>query len=378
MVTIKDSLKLFGISIVICCAAFVCTLFLNYRIDLVNARDTISGEQAVKMYDAQLSTSTVVCCVCGLCLVLTSMVMLITYIKNHIDSRSKELGILKALGYSNLSIAKHYYIFGLSVFAGAAAGCIGGELYMDKFYEVQNKDGYFAFESEFHILVPVLLICISTVLFMLLSVWFAYRRVKKPVMSLLREQAGAKVRHSKKDKAPLPFLKELKRDTVKGRYSLIFFVAFSSFCFSAMVQMSMSMRTLASETMGIMILTIGLILAFMMLLLALSAVVKGNSKTAAMMRIFGYDDNDISRAILNGYRPVAWIGFAIGTVYQFMLLKIMVEVVFKDLEDIPDYSFDFKGLCICLPLFIVVYEVIMKIYSQRIKKLTIKSVMLEN
>lgn len=378
MVTIKDSLKLFGISIVICCAAFVCTLFLNYRIDLVNARDTIIGEQAVKMYDAQLSTSTVVCCVCGLCLVLTSMVMLITYIKNHIDSRSKELGILKALGYSNLSIAKHYYIFGLSVFAGAAAGCIGGELYMDKFYEVQNKDGYFAFESEFHILVPVLLICISTVLFMLLSVWFAYRRVKKPVMSLLREQAGAKVRHSKKDKAPLPFLKELKRDTVKGRYSLIFFVAFSSFCFSAMVQMSMSMRTLASETMGIMILTIGLILAFMMLLLALSAVVKGNSKTAAMMRIFGYDDNDISRAILNGYRPVAWIGFALGTVYQFMLLKIMVEVVFKDLEDIPDYSFDFKGLCICLPLFIVVYEVIMKIYSQRIKKLTIKSVMLEN
>ena len=60
MVTIKDTLKLFGISIVICCAAFVCTLFINYRIDLVNAKDTISGEQAMKMYDAQLSTSTVV------------------------------------------------------------------------------------------------------------------------------------------------------------------------------------------------------------------------------------------------------------------------------------------------------------------------------
>ena len=378
MVTIKDTLKLFGISIVICCAAFVCTLFINYRIDLVNAKDTISGEQAMKMYDAQLSTSTVVCCVCGLCLVLTSIVMLITYIKNHIDSRSKELGILKALGYSNLSIAKHFYIFGLSVFAGALAGCIGGELYMDKFYEVQNKDGYFAFEKEFHIIVPILMTAISTAAFMLLSVWFAYRRVKKPVMSLLREQAGAKVRHSKKDKAPLPFLKELKRDTVRGRYSLVFFVAFSSFCFSAMVQMSMSMKTLASETMGIMILVIGLILAFMMLLLALSAVVKGNSKTAAMMRITGYDDNDTSRAILNGYRPVAWIGFAVGTVYQFMLLKIMVEFVFKDLENVPDYSFDFKGLCICLPLFIVVYEVIMKIYSQRIKKLTIKSVMLED
>ena len=54
MVTIKDSLKLFGIAIVVCCAAFVCTLFLNYRIDLVNARDSISGEQAVKIADQLL------------------------------------------------------------------------------------------------------------------------------------------------------------------------------------------------------------------------------------------------------------------------------------------------------------------------------------
>ena len=96
------------------------------------------------------------------------------------------------------------------------------------------------------------------------------------------------------------------------------------------------------------------------------------------MRIFGYDDSDTSRAILSGYRPIAWIGFAVGTLYQFVLLKIMVEVVFKDLEDVPDYSFDFKGLCITLPVFIIAYEVIMKIYSQRIKKLTIKSVMLED
>ena len=378
MVTIKDSLKLLGISIIICCAAFVCTLFINYRIDLVNARDTISGEQAVKMYDAQLSTSTVVCCACGGCLILTSVVMLVTYIKNFVNSRSKELGILKALGYSNLSIARHFWVFGMSVFAGALIGCTGGEAYMDRFYEVQNKDGYFSFEREFHIGVPVLMIALSTAAFMLLSVWFAYRRVKKPVMTLLREDAGAKVRKSKKDKAPLPFLKELRRDTVKGRYSLIFFVAFSSFCFSAMVQMSMSMKKLASVSMGVIILTIGLILAFMMLLLSLAAVVKGSAKTTAMMKIFGYDDKDTSRAILGGYRPIAWIGFVLGTLYQFVLLKIMVDVVFKDIADIPKYDFDFKALCIPLPLFIVSYEVIMFIYSNRVKKLTIKSVMLED
>ena len=115
----------------------------------------------------------------------------------------------------------------------------------------------------------------------------------------------------------------------------------------------------------------------MMLLLALSAVVKGNAKTAAMMRIFGYDDNDISRSIINGYRPIAAIGFILGTGYQFGLLKVMVNVVFKDVENVKSYSFDVKALCIALPVFIVSYELIMLMYSRRIKRLSIKSVMLE-
>ena len=86
MVTLKDTIKLFGISIVICCATFVCTLFLNYRVDLIDIEGTIVGKQAQEIYDAQLSTSTVVCGVCGGCLIVTSIVMLLTYIKNFINA----------------------------------------------------------------------------------------------------------------------------------------------------------------------------------------------------------------------------------------------------------------------------------------------------
>ena len=197
-------------------------------------------------------------------------------------------------------------------------------------------------------------------------------------MKLLREDNSSKVRVSKKDKAPLPFLNELKRDTVKSKWSLLFFIFFSAFCFSCNTQMAFSMKDLASKTMGWMILIIGLILAYMMLILALSSVVKGNAKTAAMMRIFGYGDSEISRSIINGYRPVALIGFALGTFYQFGLLKIMVNVVFKDVDNVKTYNFDFKALCIALPVFIVSYELIMLFFSDRIKKLTIKSVMLED
>ena len=141
--------------------------------------------------------------------------------------------------------------------------------------------------------------------------------------------------------------------------------------------MAFSMKDLASATMGWMILIIGLILAYMMLFLALSSVVKGNAKTAAMMRIFGYGEKEISRSIMNGYRPIAWIGFALGTGYQFGLLKVMVNVVFKNVENVKTYNFDVKAFCIALTVFIISYELIMLFFSTRIKKLTIKSVMLE-
>ena len=137
------------------------------------------------------------------------------------------------------------------------------------------------------------------------------------------------------------------------------------------------MKDLSSETMAIMIITIGLLLAFVSLFLSLSSVVKGNTKTIAMMRVFGYKYEDCSQAILGAYRPFSYIGFVIGTIYQYVLLKIMVSIVFADIKNVPEYNFDFRAFAITLVLFILAYETIMYGYSQRIKKLSIKSVMLE-
>ena len=41
IIGIKDEIKLIGISIIACCAVFVCTLFLNYNIDLATATDGV-------------------------------------------------------------------------------------------------------------------------------------------------------------------------------------------------------------------------------------------------------------------------------------------------------------------------------------------------
>ena len=96
-----------------------------------------------------------------------------------------------------------------------------------------------------------------------------------------------------------------------------------------------------------------------------------------MMRVFGYDDTTCSRYILGAYRPISYIGFAIGTAYQYGLLRLMVSVVFADVENVPEYRFDFKALLVTLVLFVITYELVMYLYSRRIKRLSVKSIMLE-
>ena len=378
VIGIKDLAKLSAITIVSCCAVFVCSLFLNYNIDVVGIKDEITTPQGMIMYDAQVASGKVVVGVSGDCLVVTTVIMLIFYVKNYIDSHGKELGILKALGYSRFHVAKHFWIFGMSVLIGSVLGYIGAFVYMPTFYEVQNNKGLFPQMSpQLHLLLAFSLIILPTVFFMLLAVLYAFFKMKSPAISLLKEVQKVKVKISNDEKKEFPFLMDLRKNTLRSRKILVFFVGFSAFCFSAMTQMSMSMDDLASESFSWMIISIGLILAFMTLLMSLTSVVKANTKTIAMMKVFGYSEKECSHSILGCYRPVSYIGFAIGTAYQYFLLRIMVDVVFADFENMSEYGFDYKALAISLVTFVAAYEFILYFYSRKIGKLPVKSIMLE-
>lgn len=378
VVGLKDAFKLIGISIVACCAVFVCTLFLNYNLDLIRVEGQITTEAGRAMYEALVSMNQAVAVISGGCLVLTSVIMLMFYIKNYIDLHGKELGILKALGYSDLKIAKSFWVFGLSVLVGCLAGYTAASLYLPAFYKMNNTDKLFPdFSARFHPLLCLSVTAAPTAVFSAISVLYADFKLKRPVIHLLKEINSTKINTKKREDRDGPFLEALSRTTVRSRKILVFFTAFSAFCFAAMVQMSMSMEQLASENFTSMILTIGLILSFMTLFMSLSTVVKGNAKTIAMMRVFGYAHSVCSRKILGAYRPFAYMGFLLGTVYQYALLKIMVSMVFADIESMPEYSFDLRVFLITLAAFAAVYEAVLLAYSRRIRGMPLKSIMAE-
>ncbi len=373
----KDLLKNAAISVVTCCAVFVCTLFLSYNLDLAGIKDLLTPQSTV-IYDALLSTGKVVCAVTGGCLALTTLIMLIFYIKNYIDVHGKELGILKALGHSRISVASRFSVFGWGVFAGTALGFGAAYIYMPTFYELQNADGLLPeITIGSHPWLIFALVLLPTVFFALLSVLYAFFRMKTPVMHLIKGAVKTKQRSGKKEKSNLSYLTGLKRSIFKSKKMSVFFVGFSAFCFSSMTQMSMSMHTLASDGFAWIMITIGLILAFMTLLMSLTSVVHASAQTVAMMKAFGYTDRECSGSVLGNYKYIALIGFAVGTVYQYALLRIMVDVVFSEYENMPEYNFDFEAMLISFALFLVAYLLILAVYSKIITRRSLKSIMLD-
>lgn len=381
VVGIKDAAKLIGISIISFCAVIVCTMFLNFYFDILQIEDEIISKQAMIFYDAQVSTAKVVCAVSGGCLFVTSVIMLLFYIKHYIDTHKKELGILKALGYSNLKIAKNFWVFGISVFIGALIGFCAAFLIMPKFYELQNEDKILPEVAiHFHSSILIYLVILPTLFFSILSIIYACLKLKKPTLTLLKDnvQYSSKTRKQKyRNEKDCSFIDDLKKNTLRSKKTLVFFIIFASFCFSAMTQMSFSMKDLSSLMMGAMIMLIGVVLAFTTLFIGVATVINGNTKTIAMMRVFGYSQKECCKALLGGYRPMSYIGFAIGTAYQYILLKIMVTVVFRDMEGVPKYDFDVPAMIVSLVSFIAVYEILMYCYSEKIKKISVKEIMID-
>lgn len=380
IIGMKDATKLIGITIIACCAVLVCTMFLNFYLDISNIKDQITSPQVMTFYDAQVLTAMVITLVSGGCLLMTSVVMLLFYIKHYVNTHKKELGILKAIGYSNMKIAKDFWIFGLSVLIGTLIGYTGAHLLMPLFYEIQNEDKILPeIVIHFHPGLFCCLIIIPSLIFALISIFYGYRQVKKPVMTLIKDndQQNVRVKKHPQKNTNYSFLDELKTATLKSRKTLVFFIVFASFCFSSMTQMSARMPELSSFMMGAMTLLIGIVLACTTLFLAITTVINGNTKTIAMMRVFGYSQKQCCHALLGGYRPLAYIGFIIGTFYQYILLKLMVDIVFKDIVGVPEVHFDLISMLISFVAFVIIYELIMYIYSEKIKKISIKEIMIE-
>ncbi len=372
----KDGLKLVGISVVSFCAVYVCTFMLNYYFDVLPLGTTIP-EQSYALYEAQLATAIFAASITGGFLGLIAAVMLVFYIKLYVDGHAKQLGIMKALGYSRERIAAEFYVFGLSVFVGCALGFGVGWASMRAIYDGMTIDGIGEIAMTFHVGLLFALVFAPTAVTSVLSVLYAYVSLGRTVGELIRGKSEKIKDRPLKSGKERPFLSEMLLRTLTAKKSLVFFVTFSCFCFSAMVQMGLSMEALAPKTMGYMILAIGILLAVVTMLMSTDSLVRGNSKNISVMKAFGYSLRDCAASVLGGYVPFALIGFGAGSVYQFGLLQLMVNVIFANVGSVPEYTFNVPVFFITLAAFVVGYAAVTAYYILKINRISVKEVMAE-
>ena len=381
MFSIKDLYRLVVVSVISFCAVFVTNLFLNFYLDIRLLDQTNWLPEIRAAYDAQVAISWLIASISGAVLSLTSMLLLFFYIRQFIDQHKPELGILKAMGYKNWEIARKFWIFSLPVGLGTGIGYLSSFAMMPHFYQLRNQSGVLPEITIMqHWSLFLFLVVLPTLAFTALAVLCASYYLRLPALDLLKRasssQKSPKRKATKKIRKDRPFLKDFSASLLWSRKLLIFFVIFGSMCFSAMIQLSFGMKELTDETIQMMMMSIGTVLSVAILYLSLGVLLQENQETLAIMKVFGYSRNECHKSLFAPYRFLAFLGFVLGTGYQYGIMQLLLRLMEKSIAQKVDYDFDFGVCLMTLLVFVLVYESLIYLSSRRIDQLTIKQVML--
>lgn len=373
MIRLKNVCKAFGGAIVIFCAAFIVYLFQSFRMDLLKLDSSQLSAAQKALYDAQITQSNMMLAIASGILGLFAVVTLFFSISNYIKDNQQNMGILKAMGYERKRIAIEFTKFATNAFLGSLLAVVAGVIFQPLFYQEMTKDAILPdITPSFHPLLALLLLVLPGLIFGIAAYMIAFCKLSRKPLEMIK---GGKSTRTKRMKDKKTFLQTLKYAMLKNHISLIIFVGFASLCFGATVQMSFSLDQLnASSFFFWMMFGIGLLLGVSILYLAFGFAYTENKEYVSLMKAYGYYDKEAIQTMYGGYVYVTIIGFIIGTVYQYGLICLMINLFSETMQ--LEYTFSFSGLAYTLLIFVPVYLLINLYFYFKLKKLPIKEALL--
>ncbi|MGT2846258.1 FtsX-like permease family protein [Streptococcus massiliensis] len=371
----KDVKPFSGVMIICFCAVLICMMFANFYLDLQGIKADLTSPMQRSYFDVEAKIAQIIVLASGLCLFITALASLCFYISTFIRKNAQNLGILKALGYSNWQLARQFSIFGFLSASGVILGFALSFLLMPFYYNFKNDRGILPKISiQFHWELLIYFIVLPSLILGILAMIYAYKKLGKSTLQLLKGGAQGKIKQ-KLSKPRQNFLLEVRRTTITSQKVLAGLILFAAFCFASMVQLATGIYDFTNLSIGFITMMIGVILAVTILVLSLSSVVEHNRKNNIMMKVFGYTDKQVRFAILNAYRLFAYAGFLLGTIYQYILLKGILHLASQTIKNMPNYEFNFQALFLALIAFIMLYEGLICYFFKRLKNTPLKELM---
>jgi hypothetical protein len=382
MVSIKAVSKLLSIIILSFCAVFICSVFLSLYIDLAAIETLLETPESFIVFEMLITTSKITLASAGGIIGAVILIVLLFSIARFISESSAQLGVMKALGYNENRLAFSFAQFGIAVAIGSAAGYIGSCCLGQVFYNAFDAEKALPVEIvfHFHIIVPVITVVMPSLLSAVAAVLYAKVALKKRPLLLMSGAKNEKISKLTEKlqtaKSDRTFITILRSNMLFSNLVLIFFIGFAAFGFSMQTQMAFTMYNAngGSLFMPIVFVAFGLVMGFVTLLLALSFMYNKNGKYLALLKAFGYCSSEANNMLFGGYRIVTYIGFAIGTVYQYFFFVLIIGF-FADAGVEQTVDFSIAGFFITLAVFVAAYELIMLLYKRKIAKSSMSQIM---
>jgi|LSQX01.2.fsa_nt_gb predicted lysophospholipase L1 biosynthesis ABC-type transport system permease subunit len=368
--------KNLAIVLICVCAVFVSLMFSNLFLDLNNTDMSLLNLQETAFLEAQKDQCLIVLLTGGVTMSGIAIVMVVFFIRNFIKKNESQMGILKAIGYSNFKIALFNIKPALVAVVGCWLGYIIGILFLPTFYNLFQEDFPYQVAYNFQIVNLLVAIIGPAILFPIISFLYAFMALRKPALLMIRKTKNMKFKKKEESISSTSFEKEMMFNSLRSNISLVIFVLLGSFSFSAMIQMAISMVELEVSGVSVaMIGVIGAILGTIAVAVPIDALAERNAKPIALLKSFGYSEKKCTLLLFAPYLLVAFLGFVFGTLYQFGLLSFIVNVTFKNTEGMPIYNFSLIAFFVTMIAVILAFALFGFIFARKMSKVSFREVM---
>ncbi len=362
-------------------AVTMATLFIGYYLDL-STLPVPADAYIAAIREGQLSMSKITSALTVSVLGLTAVAVLLFSAARFISDNFATMGILKALGYTESEIALRFAVYGIPVAIGCAVGWGLGSAISPFMYDSMTEFEEILPTLSFHVSFPLLFVLMPAAVTSILTVVFARFKLLKEPLDMIKNNTSVKTKkrvkpaRNKPHKKYRTFMRELKSSMRRNHTVLYVFVGISVWAFSTCIQMAFTMTDIGMQWSASAIsAVIGVIMGFVTLTVAAEYVVSVNKPYISVMKAHGYTDRECGRTLLDDYRPMGLIGFALGSVYQYFLMKLMVSL-FAGAYDVT-VEFSVVGFFVTLAAYIIYYEGLMLFYKRKISDIPLKQAVSE-
>lgn len=227
-------------------------IFLEKMLMDSNVKSVVSKEDNPQVLSTLIAKEKMfkICLISALSFLgLTVMVLLITTVIQNITETKSTMGVLKALGYSRIQIAKRYFLIGPFVFIGTVVGYLVSYVVSPLFINRINATFLVPNVTQnFDLVQFIMFTAIPVLFFSIMAFGIAVFTLRKPPLEMIHNAESVKLNFLvKRIELTSPFKKAVFKAIVLNNILLVFLALLTGFMASANLQIAFSLQTMSDK-----------------------------------------------------------------------------------------------------------------------------------